>query len=168
MGRIINQGLIVVALFLSIWLSLSEVNWLQVLRLPQVTQQMEQELGKLFRNIFKREHPEVKNQLVTEAVDSLLNRLCDANEIDRDRIRLHILQADEVNAFALPDGHLVVYTALIREAGNEAELMGVIAHEIAHIELNHVMKKLVKETGMSMLAAMVTGGGGSETIAEAA
>ena len=168
MGRIINQGLIIVALFLSIWLSLSEVNWLQVLRLPQATRHMEQELGKLLWNIFKREHPEIENQLVTETVDSLLNRLCDANEIDRERIRLHILKADEVNAFALPDGHLVVYTALIREARNEAELMGVIAHEMAHIELNHVMKKLVKETGMSMLAAMVTGGGGSETVAETA
>src|SRR5690606_34016314 len=116
MGRIVNQGLIIVALFIGLWLSLSEVNWMQMLRLPQATQHLEKELGKLFWNIFKREHAEIKDRSVTEAVDSLLIRLCDANGIEHDRVKLHILKADDVNAFALPDGHLVLYTALIREA----------------------------------------------------
>ncbi|TBR18832.1 MAG: M48 family metallopeptidase, partial [Chitinophagaceae bacterium] len=46
------------------------------------------------------------------------------------------------------------------ESINENELSGVISHELAHIELNHVMKKLVKEVGLSVLLSMTTGSGG--------
>jgi predicted Zn-dependent protease len=81
---------------------------------------------------------------------------------------LHIIEKDEINAFALPDGHLVVYSGLILNVDSPEELSGVLSHEIAHIELNHVMKKLVKEVGLSVLISMTTGNGGSKTIHETA
>ena len=40
-------------------------------------------------------------------------------------------------------------------------MCGVISHEIAHVELNHVMKKLVKEIGLSVLISMTTGNDGA-------
>jgi predicted Zn-dependent protease len=55
---------------------------------------------------------------------------------------------------------------LIKNADNEEELAGVICHEIGHIELNHVMKKLLKEVGISVLASMTSGNGGTEIIKE--
>ena len=71
---------------------------------------------------------------------------------------------DEINAFALPNGHLVIYSGLILNADNQDELAGVICNEIAHIELNHVMKKLTKEIGLSVLISITTGNGGTEVI----
>jgi beta-barrel assembly-enhancing protease len=59
-----------------------------------------------------------------------------------------------------------VYCALIIDSENESELCGVLGHEIAHIQLSHVMKKLVKEIGLSVLISMTAGGGG-ETVKEA-
>ena len=79
-----------------------------------------------------------------------------------------MLNKDEINAFALPSGHLIVYSGLIINSDNQEELIGVICHEIAHIELNHVMKKLVKEIGLSVLISITTGNGGSEIIKETA
>src|SRR5690606_17374976 len=70
-------------------------------------------------------------------------------------------QNDQANAFALPGNHLVVYTGLINTCDKQEELIGVLGHEIAHIEKRHVMKKLIKELGLSVLLSMAGGGGGS-------
>jgi predicted Zn-dependent protease len=77
-----------------------------------------------------------------------------------------VLNNDEINAFALPNGHLIVYSGLILNSDNQEELIGFICHEIAHIALNHIMKRLVKEIGTSVLISMTTGNGGSEIIKE--
>ena len=105
---------------------------------------------------------------VVNSVDSIVTAICTANKIDRESIKIHILNKDEINAFALPHGHLIVYTGLIVNSDNQEELTGVICHEIAHIENNHVMKKLVKETGISVLISMTGGNAGSEIVKETA
>jgi beta-barrel assembly-enhancing protease len=48
-----------------------------------------------------------------------------------------IIDSDEVNAFALPGGFMFVNTGLLMRADNEAELAGVLAHEIAHVAARH-------------------------------
>jgi predicted Zn-dependent protease len=101
---------------------------------------------------------------VVNAIDSIVDRICEANYIARKKIKVHILNKNEVNAFALPNGHLVVFSGLILAAENPEELTGVLGHEIAHIQLNHVMKKLVKEVGFSVLISMTTGNGNGEII----
>ena len=46
---------------------------------------------------------------------------------------IKVIDSDEINAFALPGGFFYVYTGLILAADEEAELAGVMAHEIAHV-----------------------------------
>lgn len=48
-----------------------------------------------------------------------------------------VLKNPEINAFALPAGHIYVNTGLIAEADNEAELAGVLSHEIGHVVARH-------------------------------
>ncbi len=50
---------------------------------------------------------------------------------------IKVIDSDEVNAFALPGGFFYVNTGLILAAGEEAELAGVMAHEIAHVAARH-------------------------------
>jgi len=47
------------------------------------------------------------------------------------------LDSQEVNAFALPGGYMFVNSGLVLKADNEAELAGVMAHEIAHVAARH-------------------------------
>jgi beta-barrel assembly-enhancing protease len=54
------------------------------------------------------------------------------------------------------------------DSENESELSGVICHEIAHMKSNHVMKKLIKEIGLSTLISISTGNSGSEIAKETA
>jgi len=72
-----------------------------------------------------------------------------------------------VNAFALPDNHLVVYSGLITNAANESELSGVLCHEIAHMQSNHVAKKLINEMGLTAVISITNSGAGGELIKKA-
>jgi predicted Zn-dependent protease len=69
------------------------------------------------------------------------------------------LNDDGVNAFALPGGQIFVTRGLLRAANNEAQLAGVLAHEVAHVTAQHhdqAMQRRLALTGLS-LAAMIAG-----------
>jgi predicted Zn-dependent protease len=57
---------------------------------------------------------------------------------------IKVIDTDEVNAFALPGGFFYVNKGLILAADNEAELAGVMAHEIAHVAARHAMENQAK------------------------
>jgi predicted Zn-dependent protease len=141
---------------------------MKVFKVQQVTDKTEQKLDELFWEVFKKSEKEVKNTHVVNSVDSIVTQICKASKIDRDKLKVHVLKKDEINAFALPYGRLIIYSGLILNSENQEELTGVICHEIAHIELNHVMKKLVSEIGLSVLISMTTGNSNSEVIKETA
>jgi len=168
MKKIIIQGLIIIALFLATWFVLIQIDWVTIFKVQKITDKTEEKLGELFWEIFQKTERENKNPFAVSSVDSIVTKICSTNKIDRELIKIHILEKDDINAFALPNGHLIVYSGLILNSDNQEELSGVICHEIAHIQLNHVMKKLVKEVGLSVLISMTTGKGGSETIKETA
>jgi beta-barrel assembly-enhancing protease len=65
------------------------------------------------------------------------------------------------NAFALPDNTIVVTSDLIALAEHPDEIAGVLAHEIAHIEHNHVMKNVIRNVGAGIFVDVVFGGGGA-------
>jgi predicted Zn-dependent protease len=168
MKKTIIQGAISILLFFGTWVALTKIDWVTVFKVQKVTDKTEEKLGNLFWEIFQRTEKENKNPFVVNSIDSIVTRICTANKIDREFIKVHILNKDDINAFALPNGHLIVYSGLIINSDNQEELSGVICHEIAHINLNHVMKKLVKEIGLSVLISMTTGNGGSEIVKETA
>jgi beta-barrel assembly-enhancing protease len=74
---------------------------------------------------------------------------------------IKVIDSDEVNAFALPGGFFYVNKGLILAADNEAELAGVMAHEIAHVAARHAMEneKKMQVIDYGMLAGMILGGG---------
>lgn len=143
------------------------IDWMTVLQVKELGDTTEEKLGKLYWDLFKTMEKEEDRSEVTSPVDTILTHLCRANDIDRSRIKLHIVDSDNVNAFALPDYHMVVFTGLIDDCETESELAGVIAHELAHMESGHIMKKLVKEIGLSVLISMTSGKGSPELIREA-
>jgi len=81
---------------------------------------------------------------------------------------IKVIDSDEVNAFALPGGYFFVNRGLILAADNEAELAGVMAHEIAHVAARHAMENQGKLQAINygLLATIIFGGGIASTIAQ--
>ena len=65
--------------------------------------------------------------------------------------------AQTVNAFAIPGGTIYVYTGLLKSARDEAEVAGVIGHEIAHVTSRHVARRMVETYGLQAVAGVALG-----------
>lgn len=63
-----------------------------------------------------------------------------------------------VNAFAIPGGNIYIYTGLLRAADSEAEVAGVLGHEVAHVTRRHVAQRLIVMVGADELIKMAAGG----------
>lgn len=66
-----------------------------------------------------------------------------------------------VNAFCTPGGHIYVYTGLLRYLDNEAELAGIMGHEMAHADLRHSTDQLTKAYGINFLLNLIVGEDGN-------
>ena len=166
MKKVFIQGIVLLVLFFAILFLSKQINWVKIFEVQKFSNKTEKNLGDLLWESVKNSEKENKNILVEKVIDSIVNKICDANNIDKIFLKVHILNKDEVNAFAMPDGHLVVYSGLILNSDNASELAGVLSHEIAHIQLNHVMKKLVKEMGLSVLISITGGNSGGTVLRE--
>jgi Zn-dependent protease with chaperone function len=75
----------------------------------------------------------------------------------------HVVAQKEINAFALPGGQMFVNVGTITAAANEAQLAGVMAHEMAHVYMQHSAKQMEKAQltqGLAGLAGAILGNKG--------
>src|SRR5205814_7722592 len=88
------------------------------------------------------------------------------------RYSFKVVNAREINAFALPGGPTYVNRGMIEAAGNEGEVAGVIAHELSHVALRHGTAQASKATKYEIgalagqILGAVIGGRGGTVVAE--
>src|SRR6516165_3711126 len=93
-------------------------------------------LGKQVAQEVEREAKLVDDPIVSEYVNRIGQNLV-RNSDAKVPFTIRVVDSEEVNAFALPGGFFFVNSGLILKADNEAELAGVMAHEIAHVAARH-------------------------------
>lgn len=64
---------------------------------------------------------------------------------DKYRIQVSVIRSDDINAFAIPGGHIVVYTGLIDKMKSYEELVALLGHEASHINERHTTRAILKE-----------------------
>jgi predicted Zn-dependent protease len=146
---------------------ISLFNWKKTFGIEKVTTDLDEKLGDVFWESYSADMVEVKDDKVILPIIKMVDQLCSENGIKSSSIKVHVVNNKEINAFAMPGRHLVVHTGLIDFADHEDEIAGVIAHEIAHIESGHVVKKLGKEIGLSILMNLTLGDIGGEVVRNA-
>ena len=111
----------------------------------------------------------VKDPIVTEYVNRIGQNLV-RNSDARVPFTIKVLDTDEVNAFALPGGFFYVNSGLILAADDEAELAGVMAHEIAHVAARHATKNMTRAQiwNMASIPLIFVGGPAAYIISEVA
>ena len=68
----------------------------------------------------------------------------------------HVIPQKEINAFAIPGGQMFINLGTITAARNEAELAGVMGHEMAHVYMQHSAKQAGKAQTTSMIAGIAS------------
>ena len=101
----------------------------------------------------------VEDPVITEYVDRVGQNIVKHSDA---RVPFHIkvVDTDEVNAFAFPGGYFYVNKGLVLAAENEAELAGVMAHEISHVTARHATARMSKGQYLQLfsLPALFVGG----------
>ncbi len=91
-----------------------------------------------------KDYPSAKNQELQKYVSSLGMKIVKANKLEGNPYHYDFTVVDvvDVNAFAMPAGKIFVTAPLIAMASNEAELAGVISHEVGHIVARHSAERM--------------------------
>ena len=119
-------------------------------------------------NIGRREHPKIvkayggayKEQRLNRYISKIGHALSRTSELPNIKWTFTILDTPQINAFAVPGGYVYVTRGLISLASSEAEISGVIAHEIGHITARHTAQRYSSSmvtSGLTMAAGIFLG-----------
>lgn len=97
-------------------------------------------MGKLYSQEVEASSKLISDPVITEYINRVGQNLV-RNSDSQVPFTIKVIDSDDVNAFALPGGFFYVNSGLILAADNEAELAGVMAHEIAHVAACHIARE---------------------------
>src|SRR6202171_1365681 len=111
----------------------------------------------------------VQDPVITEYVNRIGQNLV-RNSDAQVPFTIKVIDSDEINAMALPGGFFYVNSGLILAADEEAELAGVMAHEIAHVAARHAMRGMTRSNwaNIGTIPLIFVGGGIGYAVYEAA
>ena len=102
----------------------------------------------------------VQDPVITEYVNRIGQNIV-RNSDSKVPFAIKVIDSDEVNAFALPGGFFYVNSGLLLVADEEAELAGVMAHEVAHVAARHAMRQMTRGNlaNIASIPLIFVGGG---------
>src|ERR1051325_10905081 len=106
-------------------------------------------LGKQLAQEVERQAKIVDDPVIAEYVNRVGQNLV-RNSDAKVPFTIKVVDSEEVNAFALPGGFFFVNSGLILKADTEAELAGVMAHEIAHVAARHGTRQATRGQVMNL------------------
>ncbi len=117
------------------------------------------QLGQANAKEVMQQYPAVEDQFLQNYVKRIGERLASAPEARKSGypFTFTVLNVDQVNAFALPGGPMFIFTGLLKAVDSEAQLAGVMGHEMAHVILRHGTNQASK-ANLLRLPAMLAGG----------
>jgi predicted Zn-dependent protease len=120
----------------------------------------EVEMGKQYAEAVEESTTLLEDPVVTEYVNRIGQNLVHNSDAVVPFV-IKVIDSNEVNAFALPGGFFYVNSGLILAANDEAELAGVMAHEIAHVAAHHAARQMtrVRLFNLASIPLIFVGGG---------
>jgi predicted Zn-dependent protease len=116
----------------------------------------EQRMAKEYLPKMEKDYPTLKNNYAQSYIQDLGRKIVGSNKLEGHpyHYNFRVVASDQVNAFALPAGEVFVTSKLIAMTDSEAELAGVIGHEVGHIQARHTAERIhhaKKEQGKSWM-----------------
>lgn len=101
--------------------------------------------------------PELDDPVLRDAIQAMIDRLEPHSLIPGATFQFKIVENEQVNAFALPGGYMIVFSGLMAEADRPEEVAGVIAHEMAHVTRRHGLRRIAHSIGVWAGISIVLG-----------
>lgn len=126
------------------------IPWVAEKAVVAIPEEYDNSLGSTFFEQY------IKNDSVNVEKTKLLNQFAQELKLNNTK-KLHftVVESEIVNAFALPDGNIVVYSGLLNTLEKPEELVGLIGHESSHVNQRHSMKMLCRNLSGYLLISTV-------------
>jgi Zn-dependent protease with chaperone function len=126
--------------------------------------EQEMQLGQQAARDAERQLPLLSDRSVSDYANRIVQELARTAPGHRYPYQIKVVNASDINAFALPGGYMYVNRGLIQAVRTEGELAGVLAHEMAHVALRHgthqVSKAYATQAGLGVLGGLLGIGNG--------
>src|SRR5829696_1232577 len=113
--------------------------------LSLVSESQEIEMGKQYAQQIVQSMGVYQDQKVQDYVSGLGMALAAKSERPNLPWTFHVMDDPTVNAFALPGGPIFITRGILTHMNNEAELVGVLGHEIGHVTARHSVQQMSRE-----------------------
>ncbi len=123
----------------------------------QIPADWEAQLGASAISDFQSNNPMMEQERSDPLLAPLVDPLLASVPGDRYDFNFYIMHDESLNAFALPGGYVVIHTGLIEAADAAEEVLGVVAHEIAHVTEQHGLRNIINTAGIYIIITAVLG-----------
>ncbi len=123
-----------------------------------MSREQEIELGRDYHKQILEQYQVYDNEAIQQRVKRIGQRLAKVSHRPDIEFHFTVLDSPEVNAFALPGGYIYITRGIMAYFNSEAELAGVIGHEIGHVTARHSVQQYSAETATSLLGTLVLAG----------
>jgi predicted Zn-dependent protease len=117
----------------------------------------ESALGKVAAEGILAETKTCSNPEIVRAANEIGTRLVGALSSTTYAYKIRVLDAPEINAFALPGGYVFLNRGLIEAAEDVDEIAGVLAHELEHVQLRHGLSNIARQAGLMLGLSVLIG-----------
>ena len=155
--KLYKELLIVIAVFVIGWIGFTFLKLKPEAPEIAISLENENKLATILLDNFLSSVNVIETDTVNMAVFEIKKRLLDGVELTEYDYHFFVIENDEVNAFATLGGNIFINSGLLKFASNPEEVSAVLAHEIGHVEKRHVVNKLVKEMGITILFSIISG-----------
>jgi predicted Zn-dependent protease len=118
--------------------------------LKALTTPQELALGQSFAEAVDRQFPLLRDPILKWYVNLRGRQLADLSARNNIPYFFRIIDSSEINAFAIPGGHIYLNLGVLQIADNEAEALGILAHEVGHIVGRHGAKQIIRQQWASI------------------
>ncbi|MGB5198962.1 MAG: M48 family metalloprotease, partial [Sedimenticolaceae bacterium] len=115
-----------------------------------MTPKSERDLGKAFMRSIRRSENVMEDPLLTDYIQRLGKRLVETSGTRGTPFHFFLIDDPRINAFAGPGGYIGIFTGLLITTETESELAAVVAHEIAHVTQQHLLRAWESASRMSI------------------
>lgn len=126
------------------------IPWIGEKSVVLVPLKYDQEIGTNFYHHYCQYH--TIDTVKTDALNQFAKHLELKNRV---ALKFTVIVSKDINAFALPDGHIIVFTGILDQMKDYSELVGLLGHEVVHVNHRHTMKMICRNLSGYLFISVV-------------
>lgn len=144
-------------LVVGIFGSLMLLYWMMGVTLDILVEKVPEEIETALHQAWSKSYPLEPSSPAEQKAQALLDSLVEYLPVDQREFKVHLIDSQDVNAVALPGGHILLFSGLVEKVESENELAMVLAHELGHFMNRDHLRAIGRRGVVVFFSAIISG-----------